>query len=133
MVAEFQWLPVEVIIQINKEEVAKTGEPHQVASYGELESAAHRPMFVRDYGEQDDPVLLAVALLYSLVRNHPFTQGNKRTAITSCLLFLEINGCRYDGKIDQVILADQVLKLVNDEITEYEFSEILRPHIYQYT
>jgi death-on-curing protein len=59
---------------------------------GGLESAAHNPRMAFYFGGEDDVIVLAVSLFLAINRNHPFLQGNKRTAWLSALQLLEING-----------------------------------------
>lgn len=47
-----------------------------------------------------DPVDLAAAYLFYLCRNHPFLDGNKRTALATCLVFLSENGLLPDENLD---------------------------------
>lgn len=72
-----------------------------VRDAGLLDSAAHRPAAAA-FGEEAYPALLekAAALLRSLVVNHPFFDGNKRTAWLSCVTFLAINGVELRPDID---------------------------------
>lgn len=68
---------------------------------GLLESAAHRPSAAM-FGEEayPDPIDKAAALLQSLAINHPFFDGNKRTAWLSCVTFLAMNGVDLRPDID---------------------------------
>ena len=68
---------------------------------GPLESAAHRPSAAM-FGEEayPDPIDKAAALLQSLAINHPFFDGNKRTAWLSCVTFLAMNGVDLRPDID---------------------------------
>ena len=72
-----------------------------VRAAGLLESAAHRPSAAM-FGEEayPDPVDKAAALLQSLAINHPFFDGNKRTAWLSCVTFLAMNGVDLRPDID---------------------------------
>ncbi|CAL9427879.1 type II toxin-antitoxin system death-on-curing family toxin [Streptomyces sp. enrichment culture] len=72
-----------------------------VRDTGLLDSAAHRPSAAA-FGEEAYPSLLekAAALLRSLAVNHPFFDGNKRTAWLSCVTFLAINGVELRPDID---------------------------------
>ena len=47
-----------------------------------------------------DPLEIAAAYLFYLCRNHPFVDGNKRTALATCLVFLSENGLLLDEKLD---------------------------------
>ncbi|MFF9339478.1 MULTISPECIES: type II toxin-antitoxin system death-on-curing family toxin [unclassified Streptomyces] len=68
---------------------------------GLLDSAVHRPS-AAVFGEEAYPDLLAkaAALLQSLAVNHPFVDGNKRTAWLSCVTFLAVNGVQLRPDID---------------------------------
>jgi death-on-curing protein len=80
------WLPVEVVVEHNRLELADTGEHHFVRDFGLLESALARPRNAFAYGEEDI-VVLAVALMAGVSRAHAFEQGNKRTAFAAMRLF----------------------------------------------
>ena len=47
----------------------------------------------------EDPIEMAAAYLFYLCRNHPFVDGNKRVALTTCLVFLEANGLLPNPKL----------------------------------
>ena len=72
-----------------------------VRDAGLLESAAHRASAAM-FGEEayPDPIDKAAALLQSLAINHPFFDGNKRTAWLSCVSFLAMNGVDLRPDID---------------------------------
>ncbi|MCM1946412.1 type II toxin-antitoxin system death-on-curing family toxin [Streptomyces sp. G2] len=72
-----------------------------VRDAGLLESAVHRPSAAM-FGEEAYPGLVdkAAALLQSLAVNHPFVDGNKRTAWLSCVTFLAMNGVQLRPDID---------------------------------
>ncbi|MFF9471957.1 type II toxin-antitoxin system death-on-curing family toxin [Streptomyces roseolus] len=72
-----------------------------VRDAGLLESAVHRPSAAM-FGEEAYPDLVdkAAALLQSLAVNHPFVDGNKRTAWLSCVTFLAMNGIQLRPDID---------------------------------
>ncbi|MCF0090514.1 type II toxin-antitoxin system death-on-curing family toxin [Streptomyces sp. ME02-6978a] len=72
-----------------------------VRDVGLLESAVHRPSATM-FGQEAYGDLLgkAAALLQSLVINHPFVDGNRRTAWVSCMVFLAMNGQQLRPDID---------------------------------
>ena len=88
----FVWLKAEQIARINKAIVTATGEPSGILNAGLLESSASAPRNLYLYDGETSAVVLAVHLMASLGQNHCFTQGNKRTAFFSALLFLQNNG-----------------------------------------
>jgi death-on-curing protein len=74
----------------HKQLIERYGGSHGVRDAGALESALHRPQT----GYYDTLIHEAAALLESLVQNHPFIDGNKRTAFAVVDVFLRINGYR---------------------------------------
>jgi len=69
-----------------------------------------------------DPLEIAAAYLFYISRNHPFLDGNKRTALAACLVFLENNGLLPDRKLpindwEQFVLDVASSKINRDETT----------------
>jgi len=90
-----KFLSPQQVLFIHARLVAETGGKTGLRDLALLESAVARPQ--ASFADQDlYPSLFekAAALLDSLVNNHPFVDGNKRTGITSAALFLQINGLR---------------------------------------
>lgn len=83
-----RYLSFQELIEINAEMIRRFGGGHGVRDAGVLESAIARPQI----GYYADLVEEAAALFESLLQNHPFLDGNKRTAITATALFLMLNG-----------------------------------------
>ena len=90
-----KYLTVEQVLFIHARLISETGGMHGLRDLGLLQSAVARQQSTFD-GQDLYPTLFlkAAALLESLVGNHPFIDGNKRTAIASAGLFLRINGYR---------------------------------------
>lgn len=76
---------------------------------GMLESAINSPINQQHYGQENDPARLAAALSFRLIKNHPFANGNKRTALLAANLFLLQNG--------KVLLQNALRVEENDTIT----------------
>jgi death-on-curing protein len=92
-----KYLTAEQALFIHARIVVETGGAHGVRDIGLLQSATARPQAT--FGGSDlypDIWSKAAALLESLAQNHPFIDGNKRTAITATGVFLEINGFRLE-------------------------------------
>jgi len=89
------YLTPEQVLFIHSRLVTETGGSHGVRDLGLLESAVARPRATFD-GKELYPDLFTktAALMDSLINNHPFLDGNKRTGITSAGLFLLLNGCK---------------------------------------
>ena len=121
------WLPIEAVIETNKDLVADTGEPFFLRDRGLLESALDSPknsFFYNESGEIDI-VDLATKLLLAIARNHAFEQGNKRTAFASALMFLELNGYRVDELAD-VVLATVIPGTIDRTLGEDALSVLFR-------
>jgi len=89
------YLTPEQVLFIHSRLVTETGGSHGVRDLGLLESAVARPRATFD-GKELYPDLFTktAALMDSLINNHPFLDGNKRTGITAAGLFLLLNGCK---------------------------------------
>lgn len=104
------YLTSEQVLFIHSRLIDETGGMHGIRDIGLLESAVARPLAV--FNDKDlYPTLFhkAAALAESLIKNHPFIDGNKRTAIASTAIFLQMNG--YTLKASQMELVDFTLAL----------------------
>lgn len=108
---------VEDLIEFNRAEVAETGENFALLNRGLLESAVMVPQNLYHYGHEEDVLALACSLMVAVARNHPFEQGNKRTAFDAGMMLLELNGYRLVDDIIEVALA---LEMVVDRTMEAE-------------
>jgi death on curing protein len=95
-----RYLTIDELIYINEQVTSASTKIHtivdgkrKVRDMGLLEAAAGRPM-TTVFGEDAYPTLQekAAALLHSIARNHPFADGNKRTATVAAVFMLEVNG-----------------------------------------
>jgi death-on-curing protein len=92
-----------------------------------LEAALARPRHAFHYDGLKDIAGLAASYAFSLTRNHPFADGNKRIAFLAIGLFLGSNGWELNAEPVDAIRA--VLALSGGEIGEGEFAAWLRLHI----
>ncbi|MEZ4726262.1 MAG: type II toxin-antitoxin system death-on-curing family toxin [Caldilineaceae bacterium] len=86
-----KWISKKQVLYIHEAAIKKHGGSFGVRDMGLLESALARPENFYAYGEQD-LFLLAAAYAEGIARNHPFIDGNKRTAYSAAGLFLYVNG-----------------------------------------
>jgi death-on-curing family protein len=88
-----EFLEVDDVIRIHANQIAEHGGSEGLRDLGLLVSAVAQPSATLD-GEflNRDLFLMAPSLLISLVKNHPFVDGNKRTALLSTLVFVDLNG-----------------------------------------
>ena len=87
------YLTVVEVLAIHAVLIGEFGGAEGVRDFGALESAVFRPQT----GYYDDPIAEAAALFESLVQNHPFLDGNKRTAVAAADVHLRMNGLELGG------------------------------------
>ena len=120
---EHKWLSREAIDIMHHEQLAEHGGLPGLKDENALEAAIARPLNKAAYGE-NDLFALAAAYLYGLVRNHPFSDGNKRTGYLAAFTFLYING--YLIEADDGMIVALVLGVAAGEIDEEGATRFLR-------
>ena len=123
---EPEWLSLDIAFAVHDRQLAEHGGPTGVRDQGMLESALARPLNQWTYGE-DDLCALAAAYAYGIARNHPFTDGNKRTAWVFARLFLRLNSQTITFTPREAI--DTVLALAAGDLTEAELAGWFRARI----
>lgn len=123
---EPEWLSLDIALAVHDRQLAEHGGPTGVRDQGMLESALARPLNQWTYGE-DDLCALAAAYAYGIARNHPFTDGSKRTAWVFARLFLMLNGQSLSFTPRMAI--DVVLALAAGELGEDELADWFRQHL----
>jgi prophage maintenance system killer protein len=93
---EPRWVSPETVVALNRDEVGKTGEPHQLVNHAALEIAVKRPWNVWVYFMDQDYATLAMSLLVAIAGARPFAAGNERTAYRAAVALLETNGLILD-------------------------------------
>lgn len=99
-----KYLTPQNVIQIHFEIVEKTGGSQGLRDLSLLESAVLRPQAT--FGGKDlypTLILKAAALIHSLLLNHVFVDGNKRTATVSMIEFLILNGKKFEAKNKEIV------------------------------
>lgn len=124
MTVDRQWIAKEDILEIHGMQIERYGGLSGMRDEGLLESALARPLNLANYEDVDDPVRLAASYAFGIARNHPFADGNKRTAFVAAAFFLRLNGLHV--KTSQKDVVDAVLALAAGTLSETEFAEWLR-------
>ncbi|QEA14187.1 type II toxin-antitoxin system death-on-curing family toxin [Comamonas flocculans] len=124
--ASWRWVTHEVLMAVHEEQLAEHGGAAGLRDAGLFESALTRPRNLALYGEPD-AADLAAAYAYGLVRNHPFIDGNKRTAYVCAELFLVANG--YDMTASDESATLQTLALAAGDLQEADFAAWLRQYL----
>ena len=122
------WIEKALVLAIHDRQLAEHGGSAGVRDEALLESALARPEQLYAYGDPPpDLAALAATLAFGLARNHPFVDGNKRTAAVSCETFIELNDASLDaGDID---LFPRYLALAEGKLSLDDFADWLRPRI----
>jgi death-on-curing protein len=94
-VSEPVWLDTSIVLDVHAEQLALFGGADGLRDAGLLESALARQVNKFAYGEAN-LAALAAAYGFGVARNHPFVDGNKRTAFASIIVFLGLNGIDFD-------------------------------------
>jgi len=122
------WISRTLALAIHDRQLAEHGGGTGVRDEGLLESALARPQQLFAYGDPaPDLAHLAASVAYGLARNHPFVDGNKRTAAVACEVFIVLNCGRLAATDPE--LYPQYLGLSEGSISEAEFADWLRPRI----
>lgn len=118
-----RFLTLEEIIEINADTICKHGGIHAIRDRAALEAAVGRPQS----GYYRDAIEEAAALFESLSQNHPFVDGNKRTALTAAAVFLMMNG--YELAFDDSQAYSWLTELFeNQRLNKAEIESWLRGH-----
>jgi death-on-curing protein len=124
-VRDWIWLDPAVVRAVHEAQLAEHGGAPGMRDAGLLESALARPQHLAAYGEPD-AAALAAAHGYGIARNHPFVDGNKRTAFVAVELFLAINGFELTATDADCVLT--MLAVAAGELSEDDFAAWIRAH-----
>jgi death on curing protein len=117
------WLSLRDALAIHDEQLAEHGGAADVRDMRLLENALARPLNRAGYGDPDIAELAAV-YAFSIVRNHPFVEGNKRTGYVLLETFLELNGALFAVTDAEVVIA--ILQLAAGDTSEEVFIDWVR-------
>lgn len=123
---DWRWVTHRAALAAHAEQIDEHGGGTGIRDMGLFESAMARPQQLDSYGTPD-AAALAAAYAYGLARNHPFVDGNKRTANVVSLLFLLKNGLRVEGSDADMTVA--FIALAAGELTEDELADWFRQRI----
>ena len=122
---EPRWVDLQVALAIHDEQLAEHGGESGVRDPGLLESALARPRQRHAYSEAS-LAQLAASYAYGIARDHPFIDGNKRTALVVMELFLAMNGLMLEAGDAGCVMA--FLRLADGSLGEEELSAWLSNH-----
>jgi death-on-curing protein len=125
-VPKWIWISEEVACAAHLEQLAEHGGGQGVRDMTLLQSAMARPVNLANYG-QPDAGALAAAYAFGVARNHPFVDGNKRTAAVVSETFLLLNGHQLSVTDAELVVA--FVALAAGELTEDEMADWFRLHL----
>jgi death on curing protein len=120
------WVLETTALAIHSEQLRAHGGGDGVRDAGLLQSALARPENLVAYGEPD-AAALAASYAFGIARNHPFIDGNKRTAYVVSELFLALNGYKLTSSDADATLT--FMALAAGELSEEQLADWLRNHI----
>ena len=122
----WRWLSSDVLYVVHAEQLAEHGGLVGLRDANALESALARAEQLAHYGSPDGAEL-AAAYGFGIARNHPFSDGNKRTAFVATELFLVLNGFELQATDADCVIT--MLGLAAGDSDEASFAAWIRAHI----
>ena len=119
------WITKTMVEVIHDDQIAEHGGSYGMLNSGMLSSALARSQNLYAYGKPD-LYQLAAAYGYGIVKNHPFVDGNKRTAFQVMFVFLKINGRNLEIPEPEVVIT--MRDIAAGVVSELQLAEWLRQH-----
>ena len=119
-----EWLTIAGVKAIHRVQLDKFGGPVGIRDEGLLESALNRPQNLYHYEPHTAIFRMAAAYGFGIAKNHPFVDGNKRTAFLAMYVFLGANGWSLEAPQVETIL--KMLALAAGELNEDELAQWLQ-------
>jgi death on curing protein len=123
---EWAWVREDLVLALHDEQLAEHGGAAGLRDLGLLQSALRRPQNLAAHSDPD-AAWLAAAYAFGIARNHPFIDGNKRTAAVTALLFLALNNRHFTISGPELVVM--VLALAAGELAEAEIAGWFRERI----
>jgi death-on-curing protein len=122
------WITRSLALAIHERQLAEHGGGTGVREESLLESALARPQQLHSYGDPPpDLADLAASVAFGLARNHPFVDGNKRTAHVCYRVFLALNDVEFTATEEEKYV--QMIALAEGSLSEADFAAWLRPRL----
>ncbi|MGK6305907.1 type II toxin-antitoxin system death-on-curing family toxin [Variovorax sp. DT-64] len=123
------WLSIKLVRAAHEEQLVEHGGPPGVRDESLLVSALARPQNRAMY-ESPDVAELAASYAFGIARNHPFIDGNKRTAFVAMEVFLDLNGWELSASDEACVLT--MLALAAGQLEEEALAQWIRDHLRSY-
>ena len=123
---EPRWVDRTALLAIHLDQIREHGGLQGVRDETALDSALNRARQKWHYGETPDVPILAAAYAFGLSPNHPFRDGNKRTAFLAMIVFLGLNG--WDFEADEADVVQAMVALAAGKLSEDDLAVWIRDH-----
>ena len=124
----WRWIERSFVLAVHGDQIGAHGGSHGLRDEGLLDSALARPQNLAAYADPD-LAALAASYAFELARNHPFVDGNKRTALVVCETFIVDNGGSLEASDAELVVLFE--SLAAGQVAEDELVEWLREHVEQ--
>jgi len=121
---EYRWLTLDTVLRLHDEVLSVSGGSSGLLSHPLLDSALSRPQQRAAYTSDFDVFDLAAAYSAGIIRNHPFVDANKRTALLVIDPFLAMNGVRFLPEEDEAV--DMMVRVARSEVDETALAAWIR-------
>lgn len=118
-----RWISKKAILAIHKDQIEQFGGSFVMRDMGLLESAISRPQNLHHYRPEANIFEIAASYGFGIAKNHPFVDGNKRTAFQAMYVFLRMNGYKITASEQGVVKT--ILMLASGKFEESELSKWL--------
>ena len=127
MAIVWRWISASVGLAIHAEQIREHGGPAGVRDAASFESAMARAANFAAYEKEADAAALAACYAFGIARNHPFVDGNKRSAAVISETFLALNGFMLETSDAEMVVA--FMALAAGELTEAEMADWFRQRV----
>lgn len=118
------FITTEQVLAFHESQLVEHGGASGVRDFSVLDSALDKPRNLAAYDGSADIFDMAAAYAFGLARNHPFLDGNKRTALMTAAVFLELNGASFMAS--EVEVAATFWALADSKISQPKLAKFLR-------
>lgn len=122
-----RWVERLVVDAVHVDQVREHGGLAGLRDENALQSALARPRQKWQYDPAADLPALAAAYGFGLCQNHPYRDGNKRVAFVVMVVFLELNGLRFDATEPEVVTT--MLAVAGGQLSESDLTRWVRAHV----
>lgn len=122
-----RWIDARALLLLHAESLSEHGGLVGMRDEAGLESAMARPRQIFSYEPKCDLARLASAYGVGLIRNHPFSDGNKRAGFLAILLFLDLNG--YELDVGRAEATEIIFLAAAGELDESDLTDWIRKHM----